>query len=66
LVKEGGRIGLQVVEAERAFLLGTMVSLSNPDIGDALFSVWNVGLELKAKLLEHIGALGLDVTEKAG
>jgi len=40
------------------------VTLSNPDISDVLFTIWNVGIELKAEVLNHIKRLGLEITEK--
>jgi hypothetical protein len=64
LVKEGGSIGYQIVEADRLFPLGSAVTLSNPDIGDVLFTVWNVGLELKGEPFKHIRGRGLEITEK--
>ena len=63
-VKNGGLLQARVVETEKSFLLGSVISLANPDIRDVLFTVWNLGRELKSELLKHIQSRGLVVHEQ--
>jgi hypothetical protein len=64
LVKDGGQLLARIVETEKSFPLGSVVSLTNPDIRDVLFTVWNVGIELTSELVKYIQSLGVVVHEK--
>jgi hypothetical protein len=64
LVKEGGILQARIVEMKKSFAEGTLVSLANPDIRDVLFTVWNVGRELKSELSRYVQSQALMEQEK--
>jgi hypothetical protein len=63
-VENGGMLQARIVETEKSFPLGSVISLANPDIRDVLFTVWNLGQELRSELLKHIQSRGLVLHEQ--